>query len=146
MGKCLDLEGCGFETQDKARFCGYCGIPTKGSFLQGRYEIRHLTGKEHNIVTLQAIDHHGDLPVTVRALIPKETSRQDRENFLLDAELATSVSERVKETGSIRVTDYGQDGPLVFLIKKKFTDPKQHINNFRMVTRISGNLLAPSAS
>src|SRR2546430_1737605 len=145
MGKCLDLDGCGFETRDRARFCGQCGIPTKGSFLQGRYEIRALTGKEHTIVTLQAIDRHGGLPVIVRALIPRGTSTQDREDFLQDAELAASVSERIREAGSICVTDYGQDGPVVFLAKKEFTGTDQHLRNFRMVTRISRNLLASSS-
>ncbi|HEY4033372.1 MAG TPA: zinc ribbon domain-containing protein, partial [Ktedonobacteraceae bacterium] len=145
MGKCLDLDGCGFENRDKARFCGHCGIPTKGSFLQGRYEIQALTGKEHNVVTLQAIDRHGGLPIIVRALIPRETNTQDREDFLQDAELAASISERIRETGSICVTDYGQDGPVVFLAKKEFTGTEQHLKNFRMITRISSDPLALSS-
>ncbi len=145
MGKCLDLDGCGFENRDRARFCAHCGIPTKGSFLQGRYEIRALTGKEPNIVTLQAIDRHGGQPVIVRALLPREASTQDREDFLQDAELAASVSERIRETGSICVTDYGQDGPVAFLAKKEFTGTEQHMKNVRMVTRISGHLFASSS-
>jgi len=94
---------------------------------------------------LQAIDRHGGLPVIVRALIPREASMQDREDFLQDAELAASVSERIREAGSICVTDYGQDGPVAFLAKKEFTGIEQHMKNFRMVTRISRNLLASSS-
>ncbi len=117
MGKCLDLASCGFINQEKARFCARCGIPTKGAFLQGRYEITALTGKDRGTVTLQAIDKHGGQPVTVRALIPINTSLQEQENFLQDAELAMSLSSHINDPGSIRVMDYGQDGPVTFLIK-----------------------------
>ena len=92
MGKCLDKAGCGFDNQDKARFCAHCGIPLQGAFLQGRYEIRELITKDRGTVTLEAIDHHGGHAVTVRALIPRMTNQQEREEFLQDAELAMSLS------------------------------------------------------
>ena len=80
----------------------------------------------------------------MRALIPRETTRQERENFLQDAELAASVSKYIQETGSICVIDYGQDGPVAFLAKKEFTGIEQHSNNFRTATRISNDLFVPS--
>src|SRR6202022_3191334 len=94
-----------------------CGIPLHGAFLQGRYEILGLISKDRETATLEATDHHGGQAVTVRALIPKGSNVQAREEFLQDAELAQSLSARVSDPGSIRVTDYGQDGPVAFLVK-----------------------------
>ncbi|GHO76028.1 hypothetical protein KSD_37990 [Ktedonobacter sp. SOSP1-85] len=117
MGMCLDLEGCGFANREKARFCAHCGIPLEGIFLQGRYEVQELALKERKTVTLRALDRHQGQSVLVRALIPQSATEGEREEFLQDAELAASLSERVEDPGSVRVLDYGQDGPLVFLIK-----------------------------
>src|SRR5258708_10361902 len=120
MGLCLDLEGCGFQNRDKARFCASCGIPLWGTVLQGRYEVQKLIVKDRATVTLQATDRHGGYLVTIRALIPRTTSAEDRENFLQDAELAVTLSANINEPGSIRVTDFGQDGPIAFLVKSVY--------------------------
>ena len=92
MGQCLDVDGCGFHNREQARFCAQCGIPLRGAFLQGRYEVQSILNKERGTVTLQALDRHGDFPVTVRALIPKDTTSKERENFLQDAEWACIVT------------------------------------------------------
>ncbi len=117
MRICLDRENCKFENRDKARFCAQCGLPTQGALLQGRYEIQNVIGKDRTSVTLRAIDHQQEQPVTVRALRPKRVSVQECEDFLQDAELAISFSNHIQDPGSIRVIDYGQDGPVVFLVK-----------------------------
>ena len=118
MGKCLD-RSCGHNNRDKARFCANCGIPLRGAFLLGRYEIYDLTGKDRGTVTLQALDRHHGKTVTIRALVPREVNEQEREDFLQDAELAVSLSARVSDPASIRVIDYGQDGPVTFLVKDR---------------------------
>ncbi len=59
--------------------------------------------------------------MTVRALLPKQAGEAERENFLQDAQFAMALSSRVQESGSIHVTDYGQDGPLAFLVKSEFS-------------------------
>ena len=105
---CLDTEDCQFQNRDGARFCARCGIPLRGTLVQGRYEIQALTNKDRSTITLRAIDRHEGHPVTVRALLPKETYEEERESFLLDAELARSLSSRIPEPGSIHVTDYGR--------------------------------------
>ena len=105
MQICLDTKDCKFQNRDKARFCARCGIPTKGALVQGRYEIQDLIAKDRTSVTLRAVDRHQGLPVTVRALLPKQTSVKECEDFLQDAELAISFSSHVQEPGSIRVTD-----------------------------------------
>ena len=38
MGKCLDFKSCGFDNENGGRFCSHCGIPTRGTLLQDRYE------------------------------------------------------------------------------------------------------------
>src|SRR5438876_10401218 len=119
MGMCLDTEDCSFQNLDKARFCAKCGIPLQGSLLQARYEIHGLICKDHNTITLSALDHREELPVTLRALQPNVTSEEERDIFLQDAELAFALSGRIDETGSIRVIDYGQDGPIIFLVKSE---------------------------
>src|SRR6266571_1393051 len=111
MGMCLDNEDCAFQNLDKARFCAKCGIPLQGSLLQGRYEIQGLIAKDRSTITLSAIDRQEELPVTVRALQPNITSAEERDIFLQDAELTFALSGRINETGSIRVIEYGQDGP-----------------------------------
>src|SRR5215469_4438639 len=100
MAICLDREECDFQNRDKARFCAHCGIPTRGTLLNGRFEVQELIGKDRNNMTLRAIDHHRGLPVTVRALLPKGTSEDEREEFLQDAELAVSLSNNVRDAGS----------------------------------------------
>src|SRR5690348_7034933 len=120
MAICLDREECDFQNRDKARFCARCGIPTRGSLLSGRYEVQELISKDRKNVTLRAIDHHRGLPVTVRALLPTKASENECEEFLQDAELAASLSHNIHDAGSIRVIDYGQDGPMVFLVKSAF--------------------------
>ena len=119
MGMCLDIEDCAFQNLGKARFCAKCGIPLQGSILQGRYEIQGLIGKDRSTITLSAIDRQEELPVTVRALQPNITSTEERDIFLQDAELAFALSGRINETGSIRVIEYGQDGPITFLVKSE---------------------------
>src|SRR2546426_7960277 len=119
MGMCLDIEDCAFQNLGKARFCAKCGIPLQGSLLQGRYEIQGLIAKDRNTITLSAIDRQEELPVTVRALQPNITSAEERDIFLQDAELAFALSGRINETGSIRVIEYGQDGPITFLVKSE---------------------------
>src|SRR6266568_1341344 len=120
MGKCLDRDNCGLENRDNALFCARCGIPLRGTFLHGRYEIQNLSGRDQGTVTMQAIDRHYNRRVTIRALVPLETNARERKDFLQDAELAASLSSHVNEPGSIYVTDYGQDGPLAFLVKSTF--------------------------
>ncbi len=121
MGKCLDAQSCGQENRDgdlkNARFCERCGIPLQGVLLKERYEIQRLLGKDRGTVTLRGYDIPYNQPVTVRALIPRESSEEERENFLQDAELAAAFSANVHEPGSIKVIDYGQDGPVAFLVK-----------------------------
>ncbi|HLJ34036.1 MAG TPA: hypothetical protein VKU38_10315, partial [Ktedonobacteraceae bacterium] len=116
MGMCLDIEGCSFQNREKARFCAQCGIPLQGTLVQGRYEIIELTAKDRITASLQAIDRHERRPVTVRVLLPKKASAAERETFLQDADLAVLLSSRMHDTGSIHVTDFGQDGPIVFLV------------------------------
>src|SRR5436309_16073961 len=89
---CLDTDNCNFQNREKARFCAHCGIPLRGALVQRRYEIRNLVSKERKTVTLHALDRHEGRMVTVRALLPKQTSEANRENFLQDAELAMSMS------------------------------------------------------
>ena len=117
---CLDTEGCNFQNRDTARFCAQCGIPLKGALVQGRYETQALIGKNRAMMTLRALDRHEGRAVTLRALLPKQASKEEREAFLQDAELAMSLSNHVQEAGSIHVTDYGQDGPLTFLVKSEY--------------------------
>src|SRR5487761_220210 len=117
---CLDTDSCHFQNRERARFCAQCGIPLQGTLVQGRYEIQLLMSKDQKTVTLQAIDRHGGQSVIVRALLPKKADAEERERFLQDAELAASFSDRMQEPGSIRVTDYGQDGPLTFLVKCEY--------------------------
>ena len=107
MGQCLDVQGCGFSNREKARFCARCGIPTEHAFLQGRYEIQGLVHIDRDTVTLRAVDTHNGLLVTVRALIPKTTTEDERDEFLQDAELAKAFSITVQDSDSIRVIDYG---------------------------------------
>src|SRR5450631_1323710 len=123
MGLCLDVEHCGYENRENARFCARCGFPLKGTFLQERYEIQNLINQDRNIITLDAYDHDNNQPVTVRAIVPQRTTLQERENFLQDAELARSLSARITDPNSIRVIDYGQDGPLAFLVKTELSVP-----------------------
>src|SRR6266700_7242168 len=125
MGKCLDTENCGYENRgslSNVRFCERCGIPLQGTFLQGHYEIQRLLGKDRGTVTLRGYDMQQGQPVTVRALIPREANQEEQESFLQDAELAAALSAGISEPGSIKVIDYGQDGPLVFLIKAEMID------------------------
>ena len=77
--QCLDIEDCGFENRDKARFCAHCGIALRGALVQGRYEIQALNNKDRTTVTLDALDRHTGRPVTVRALRPRMASDTDRE-------------------------------------------------------------------
>ncbi len=141
---CLDTEGCNFQNREKARFCAQCGIPLRGVLVQGRYQIQALTGKDRATMTLRAMDRHKGHVVTVRILRPRQTSAKEREVFLQDAELAVSLSNRVQEPGSIRVTDYGQDGPVAFLVKSELpTDnPLADILPMkpRMTARVGGNV------
>ncbi|HEY4389534.1 MAG TPA: tetratricopeptide repeat protein, partial [Ktedonobacteraceae bacterium] len=129
MGKCLDSESCGYENRDpenqNRRFCERCGIPLRGILLQGRYEIQRLLGKDRGTVTLRGYDIQQEQPVTVRALIPRESSQEEQENFLQDAELAAALSARINEPGSITVIGYGQDGPLAFLVKAELGKARQ---------------------
>jgi len=81
MGMCLDTEDCRFQNLDKARFCAKCGIPTREALLQGRYEIQDLIDKDRGTITLRAIDRHEGQPVTVRALVPNKTSKEERDIF-----------------------------------------------------------------
>src|SRR5215467_932803 len=119
MGMCLDNEDCSFQNSDDARFCSKCGIPLQGSLLHGRYEIRDLTVKARSTITLNAFDRQAGGYVTVRALQPNVTSAEERDIFLQDAELAFALSDHVHEAGSIRVIEYGQDGPITFLVKSE---------------------------
>ena len=118
---CLDTEGCNFQNRDKARFCAQCGIPLQGTLLQDRYEILSFTGKDRTTITFNAHDRHEDRPVTIRALRPTQASAAEQESFLQDADMAVLLSHRIQEPGSIHVTDYGQDGPIAFLVKSEFS-------------------------
>src|SRR5947199_4591295 len=102
MGQlCLDTEDCRFQNRDKARFCAHCGIPLRGTLVQGRYEIQALAGKDRATVTLDALDRHEGHAVTVRALLPKQASEAERENFLQDAQFAIALSNHMQEPDSI---------------------------------------------
>src|SRR6266705_1849477 len=146
MGICLDTEDCKFQNRDEARFCAKCGIPTRGALLQGRYEIQDLIGKDHSTITLRATDRHEGLTVTVRALLPDKTSEEEREIFLQDAELAFALSSRMNESGSIRVIEYGQDGPITYLIK--FEDDvsiaENNTDKRRLTVRIGSDIFQPT--
>jgi len=120
MGMCLDIEDCGFQNREKARFCAQCGIPLRGTLVHGRYDIVELTAKDRITASLNALDRHERRPVTVRVLLPKKASVEERETFLQDADLAVSLSSRMHDPGSIHVTDYGQDGPIAFLVKSVY--------------------------
>jgi len=139
MAICLDREECDFQNRDKARFCARCGIPTRGALLNGRYEVQELISKDRKNVTLRAIDHHRGLPVTVRALLPKRASENECEEFLQDAELAASLSHNIHDAGSIRVIDYGQDGPVVFLVKSAFDAEDVRPARRRMTVRVNSD-------
>ena len=117
---CLDTEDCNFENREKARLCAQCGLPLQGALVQGRYEILRLTGRDRSTVTLEALDRHKGVSVTLRVLRPRQTTLAERDTFLQDAELAMSLSSRMHEPGSIHVTDFGQDGPVAFLVKSEF--------------------------
>src|SRR5438046_829603 len=73
-----------------------CGIPLQGALVQGRYEIQQLIGKNRATVTLSALDRHEGHSVTVRALLPRQASVEERESFLQDAEQAMSLSSRIQ--------------------------------------------------
>src|SRR5437868_10705753 len=117
MVMCLDSIDCRYENREKSRFCAHCGLPVPGALLQGRYEIQSLASKDRSTATILAQDRHQHIAVTIRALLPNFSSEQERRAFLEDAELASSLSDHVSEPGSIRVIDYGQDGPIAFLVK-----------------------------
>ena len=116
---CLDAEDCNFENREIARFCAQCGIPLQGALVQGRYEILRLIGREPTTVALEAIDRRRGHGVILRVLRPRQSTVAERETFLQDAELAISLSSQMREPGSIYVTDYGQDGPVAFLVKSE---------------------------
>src|SRR6266487_6575917 len=144
--QCLDIEDCGFENSDKAHFCARCGIALRGALVQGRYEIQALTNKDRTTVTLSALDRHTGRPVTIRALRPRMASELDREAFLQDAELAMNMSKQMRDPGNIYVTDFGQDGPLTFLVKSEYL-PNEVLPDIRpfksrMTIRIDGNLVS----
>ena len=111
----------------------------------GRYEIQALTSKDRGTITLQGIDRHGNHPVTVRALIVRTQNSQERDDFLQDAEMAASLSAKINDPQSIRVVDYGQDGPIVFLIKAKQAQTAQQTSRPRIVTRIGSNIIQPAS-
>src|ERR1051326_5169067 len=145
MGQlCLDTEDCQFQNRDKARFCARCGIPLAGTLMQGRYEIQELVSKDRASVTLHAVDRHEGHAVTVRALLPKQSSEADRICLLQDAEFAMAFSSRMQEPGSIHVTDYGQDGPVAFLVKSEFSPSGSQIDGYpfkpRMTARVEGSI------
>ena len=91
--------------------------------MKARYEIQSLIGKDHSTITLSAIDRQEEANVTIRALQPNKTSIEERDIFLQDAELAFALSGHINETGSIRVIEYGQDGPITFLVKSETLIP-----------------------
>src|SRR2546423_1650673 len=130
---CLDTESCNFHNREKARFCARCGIPLRGTLVQERYEIRNLLNKDRKMVTLYALDQYEGRGVTIRALLSGESSPPEREIFLQDAEMAMSISSHVREADSIYVTDYGQDGPLTFLVKSEFSAgaPSADVHTFK---------------
>src|SRR2546425_9615324 len=145
MGLCLDTEDCRFQNRDKARFCARCGIPTWGTLLQGRYEVQDLVGKGRNTITLRATDRREGHPVIVRALLPVKASAEEREIFLQDAELAVALSSHINEAGSIRVTDYGQDGPIAFLVKSELEELSAPYNSKPGITaRVGSDIFQPA--
>src|SRR5437588_10176125 len=141
---CLDTESCNFHNREKARFCARCGIPLRGTLVQGRYEIQELADKDRATVTLQAVDRLEGHAVTVRVLLPRQSSEAERKSFLQDAEFAKALSSNMQEPGSIHVTDYGEDGPVAFLVKSEFSpDGSQldvHPFKPQMTARVEGNI------
>ena len=117
MVMCLDTDECLHENQQDERFCARCGIPIAGAFLQHRYRIRALSSKDRTTVVFNAIDRQTGKDVMVRVLRPRIATLEERSDFLQDAELALSFSRTMHEPGSICVTDYGEDGPVAFLVK-----------------------------
>ncbi len=145
MGQlCLDTEDCQFQNRDKARFCARCGIPLRGTLVQGRYEIQELADKDRATVTLLAADRLEGHAVTVRVLLPRQSSEAERKSFLQDAEFAKALSSSMQEPGSIHVTDYGQDGPVAFLVKSEFSPDGPQLDEHplkpRMIARVEGNI------
>ncbi len=144
MVMCLDTEECLHENQERERFCTNCNIPTAGSLLQGRYEIHTLRAKDRTTVTLNAIDRHTGKDVTVRVLRPRKATKEERAEFLQDAELALTFSSTMHEPGSICVTDFGEDGPVVFLVKSVMEE--QPVENPsarpRMTVRVGKDVFA----
>jgi len=123
MVMCLDTAECRHENQRGERFCANCGLPIVGSILQNRYEIHMLQAKDRNSVTLSAFDRLLSKPVIVRVLRPYKTQPEEREDFLQEAEMARIFSSTVREPGSVRVTDFGEDGPVAFLVKMVLEEP-----------------------
>src|SRR5947209_4928478 len=80
----------------------------------------------------------------VRALLPKQSSEAERRSFLQDAEVAMAFSSSMQEPGSIHVTDYGQDGPVAFLVKSEFSPDgaqiDEHSSRPRMTARVEGSV------
>jgi len=145
MGQlCLDTEDCQFQNRDNARFCARCGIPLRGTLVQGRYEIQELADKDRATVTLHAVDRLEGRAVTVRVLLPRLSSEAERKSFLQDAEFAKALSSSMQEPGSIHVTDYGQDGPVAFLVKSEFSPDGPQLDEHplkpRMIARVEGNI------
>src|ERR1700674_1185534 len=138
MVMCLDILDCRYQNREKSRFCASCGIAVRGALLQGRYEVQSLLTKNRSTVTLQGNDLHQEIPVTIRALLPNESSDKEREDFLQDAELAMMLSKQVHEPGSVRVIDYGEDGTLAFLVKTEIDEENTEklLSRPRMTVRV----------
>ncbi|HEX4716515.1 MAG TPA: hypothetical protein VH164_16475, partial [Ktedonobacteraceae bacterium] len=138
MALCLDTEECLHENQDINRFCASCGIPLAGSVLQGRYEIHTLRAGDRASVTLNATDRSTGKTVTVRALRPNRIRPEDRADFLQDAELALTFSSTMREPGTICVTDFGEDGPVAFLVKTLIEEQPAEVPPARSRVTIGG--------
>src|SRR5437660_1699992 len=100
MVMCLDTDECSHENQPDERFCVHCGIPIAGTFLQSRYKIRALSGKDRMTVVFSATDRQTGKEVTVRVLRPRMATLAERSDFMQDAELALSLSRAMHEPGS----------------------------------------------
>src|SRR5437588_4019715 len=145
MGQlCVDAADCQFQNRDKARTCPGSGIPRRGTLVQGRYEIQELAVKDRATVTLHAVDQLEGHAVTVRVLLPRQSSETERKSFLQDGEFAKALSSNMQEPGSIYVTDYGQDGPVAFLVKSEFSPDGPQLDEHplkpQMIARVEGNV------
>ena len=73
----ITCAGCGFENDERSRFCGSCGAPMAGHFtpghvLQGRFRIDSVIESGPGSWVYLGYDIHGKVPVRVRQIKPPD--------------------------------------------------------------------------